>query len=207
MAAHPRAPWSVRPHEGNARFIRGHLDFASPLRKTFRKTSTWGGCNDDAKRERNSMTSRPTWSKPNTAIAVAKCLRLIVIATVVLALRVPAFGQDRMVLGPRQFERDTGAGAVLCLWSIYLSVQAETAACGLARRSVDDAIDEAIVAIDEFILANSSLHPTRAMLEDFKRRATDRISASRANVACRSLARAATLSIFAALVPTKSGHR
>jgi hypothetical protein len=117
-----------------------------------------------------------SWSTASTckaAIGVTKCLKLIVIATVLLALEVPALGQDRMVLGPRQFERDTGAGAVLCLWSIYLSVQAETAACGLAREPVDDAIDEAIIAIDEFILANSSLHPTRTMLEDFKRRAVE----------------------------------
>jgi len=119
------------------------------------------------------MTSRPTWSIRNSAIAVAMCLELIAIAAVVPALGVPAFGQDRMVLGPRQFERDNGAGAVLCAWSIYLSVQAETAACGLARRPVDDAIDEAIVAIDEFIMANSSLHPTRAALEAFKRRAAE----------------------------------
>src|SRR5258708_2715282 len=83
----------------------------------------------------------------------------------------PGGGQDRLVLGPRQFEEDkSGAGAVLCLWSIYLSVQAQTAACALPRRPVDDAIDQAIVAIDEFVLANSSLHPTRPMLEDFKRR-------------------------------------
>jgi hypothetical protein len=54
-----------------------------------------------------------------------------------------------------------------------LSVQAETAACKLARKESDDAIDEAIAAMDEFILANSSLKPTRAMLEDFKRRAAE----------------------------------
>ena len=89
-----------------------------------------------------------------------------------LALEVPVFGQDKMVLGPRQFETDrTGDGAVLCAWSIYLSIQAETAACGLTRRPTDDAIDEAIVEIDRFILANSSLHPTRAMLDEFKQRA------------------------------------
>ncbi len=34
-------------------------------------------------------------------------------------------------------------------------------------------MDEAIVAIDEFILANSSLHPTRQMLEEFKHRAAE----------------------------------
>jgi hypothetical protein len=103
-----------------------------------------------------------------------KRLTLMVIAAIGLALIAPAVGQDRMVLGPRQFEEDkSGAGAVLCLWSIYLSVQTQTAACALPRRPVDDAIDQAIVAIDEFVLANSSLHPTRPMLEDFKRRAAE----------------------------------
>jgi hypothetical protein len=107
------------------------------------------------------------------AIPFAKCLMLMVIGAVVLPLREPAFGQDQMILGPRQFERDTGGGAVLCAWSIFLSVQSQTAACEMARTPADDAIDEAIIAIDEFILANSSLHPTRAMLEDFKRRAAE----------------------------------
>jgi hypothetical protein len=106
----------------------------------------------------------------NPAIAAPRRLLLMVIAALGLALIVPAASQDRMVLGPRQFETDkSGAGAVLCVWSIYLSVQAKTAACALPRRPVDDAIDQAIVAIDDFILANSSLHPTKAMLEAFKR--------------------------------------
>jgi hypothetical protein len=102
-------------------------------------------------------------------------LRFLIIAmTGLLTLNLPALGQDRMVLGPRQFEVDkTGNGAVLCAWSVYLSIQAETAACGLTRRPSDDAMDEAIVAIDEFILANSSLRPTRAALEEFKRRAAE----------------------------------
>jgi hypothetical protein len=96
----------------------------------------------------------------------------IFIASLGLLLIEPVAGQDKMVLGPDQFKEDkSGAGAVLCTWSIYLSIQAETAACALSRRPVDDAIDQAIVAIDEFILANSSLHPTRAMLENFKRNA------------------------------------
>jgi hypothetical protein len=76
-----------------------------------------------------------------------------------------------MVLGPRQLERDTTTkGAVLCDWSFLLEIQTATAACGLARQPIDDAIDQAIVAIDEFILANSSLHPSRAALDEFKRR-------------------------------------
>ena len=106
---------------------------------------------------------------------MALLVTLVGLATFV----VPASGQDRMVLGPRQFEVDkTGDGAVLCAWSIYLSIQAETAACGLPRRPTDDAIDAAVVAIDQFILDNSSLHPTRAMLDDFKHRATESERAS-----------------------------
>jgi hypothetical protein len=112
-------------------------------------------------------------SMRNRAMA-PRCITLIVLATFGLVLIAPAIGQDRMVLGPNQFKEDTsGAGAVLCVWSIYLSVQAQTAACALPRRPVDDAIDQAIVAIDEFILANSSLHPTRPMLEKFKHDAAE----------------------------------
>jgi hypothetical protein len=97
---------------------------------------------------------------------------LIIAMTGLLAL--PALGQEKMVLGPRQFETDkTGNGAVLCTWSVYLGIQAETKVCELKRRPTDDAMDEAIVAIDEFILANSSLRPTRAALEEFKRRAAE----------------------------------
>jgi hypothetical protein len=99
---------------------------------------------------------------------------VVIAVASLLTLNLPVQGQDRMVLGPRQFEADkTGNGAVLCAWSIYLSIQAETVACGLTRRPTDDAIDSAIAAIDEFILANSSLHPTRAMLDEFKRRAAE----------------------------------
>jgi len=79
-----------------------------------------------------------------------------------------------MVLGPRQFEADrSGAGAVLCAWSIYLSVQNYMRSCAVAQSPADDVIDEAIVAIDDFILANSSLHPTRAALEAFRRRVAE----------------------------------
>jgi hypothetical protein len=95
---------------------------------------------------------------------------ICVIALVTLGL--PGRAQERMVLGPRQFEADkSGNGAVLCVWSVYLSVQAQTAACKLPRRPADDAMDDAVAEIDEFIIANSSLHPTHQMLEEFKRRA------------------------------------
>ena len=100
-------------------------------------------------------------------------LASLALVTAALASIPAAFAQDRMVLGPEQFKEDkSGAGAVLCVWSLYLSIQAETADCALPRRPVDDAIDQAIVAIDEFILANSSLHPTKTALQNFKRDAS-----------------------------------
>jgi hypothetical protein len=114
--------------------------------------------------------------------AIFNRLALIGASIVGISLTMPALGQDRMVLGPRQFEQDkSGAGAVLCAWSLYLSIQAQTAACALPRRPTDDAMDQATVAIDEFVLANSSLHPTRDAFESFKREATasDRDRASR----------------------------
>jgi hypothetical protein len=110
----------------------------------------------------------------STVIAILKRLKFVVIFVVVLTPSIVGSNEDRMVLGPRQFEYDkSGQGAVLCVWAIYLSVKSHTAVCGLARRPVDDAIDNAIAKIDEFIIANSSLHPSRAALEDFKRRAAE----------------------------------
>jgi hypothetical protein len=102
---------------------------------------------------------------------IEAALALIAVSFVVSSSAIAA---DRMILGPDQFKTDnTGAGAVLCVWGLYLSVQAETAACKLPRRPVDDAIDSAILAIDDFIIANSSLHPTRDMLDNFKRHAAE----------------------------------
>lgn len=109
-----------------------------------------------------------------SAASAARRKAWMIAAAISLALTASAKCEDRMVLGPDQFKEDkSGAGSVLCVWSLYLSVQALTAACALPRRPVDDAIDRAIVAIDEFILANSSLHPTRSMLEQFKREAAE----------------------------------
>src|SRR5437763_13982340 len=102
------------------------------------------------------------------ALAISMCLTLIV-ASVGPVLVLPAAAQDQFILGPRQLEEDkSGAGAVLCSWVILMSFQAQAAVCALPRQPIDDAMDEAIFAIDEFILANSSLHPTRNMIESFK---------------------------------------
>jgi hypothetical protein len=107
---------------------------------------------------------------PLTKIAIVT-LTILSCPFVGLGASKSAVGEDRMVLGPRQFATDKGAGAVLCAWSVYLSVRRQTTACAFSRQPVDDTIEEAITAIDGFIIANSSLHPTREMLEDFKRRA------------------------------------
>jgi hypothetical protein len=127
-----------------------------------------------ARPETATMQDVTIWRPPFTRIAVLILAKGIILSTFVavgLGLRTPAIAEDRIVLGPRQFETDKQGGAVLCVWSVYLSVRTLAKACDLPKQPVDEAIDEAIAAIDEFIIANSSLHPTQAMLEDFKRRA------------------------------------
>jgi restriction endonuclease Mrr len=105
------------------------------------------------------------------ARAAIRSLQAIVVAISLLAMRSPAIAEDKLILGPPQFEEDkSGKGAVLCNWAIFLGVQAGVSACSLPRRPVDDAIDRAVTSIDAFIISNSSLHPTPAMVEEFKRR-------------------------------------
>jgi hypothetical protein len=107
-------------------------------------------------------------------IYIRRFIKSVTTALFGLGLTVSAIAQDRMILGPRQFEYDkSGAGAVLCSWSLLLSIRTTSQACGMAKEPIDDAIDQAIAAIDEFIIENSSLRPTRAMLEDFKQRAAN----------------------------------
>jgi hypothetical protein len=102
---------------------------------------------------------------------LAKCFGLM--AFTILGLAVPAAGQDRTNPAPVT-EGDQKVGALGCTYAMWVLVQAVTAACGWARQPADDAIDEAIAAFDDFILANTSSHLTRPMLEDAKRHvATD----------------------------------
>jgi hypothetical protein len=106
----------------------------------------------------------------NLTLAGSACLTLIAVATITLWRVGPAVAQDELIFGSRQFEQDkSGAGAVLCSWVMLMSFQAQAAACAFPRQPIDDAMDEAIIAIDEFILANSSLHPSRNMIQSFKR--------------------------------------
>jgi hypothetical protein len=62
----------------------------------------------------------------------------------------------------------SGKDAVLCAWSLLLLVQTSTRVCGWQRQPVDDAIDQAVGDIDNFILANSSEHPSREALDKTK---------------------------------------
>jgi hypothetical protein len=131
--------------------------------------------------EKLGMKSQTRAVRDRIEFGIPKSIRLssIIGAIALLTLSAPVTAEDRMVFGPRQFEGDkSGKGAVLCAWSIYLDIQAEAKACKLSRRPTDDAMDEAIAEIDDFILANSSLHPTRPMLEEFKRRRAAQLETS-----------------------------
>jgi hypothetical protein len=63
----------------------------------------------------------------------------------------------------------SGKGAVLCVWWIFLAIQASPRVCEWQRQPVDDTIDKAVGDIDEFIIANASQHPDREALEKTKR--------------------------------------
>lgn len=67
----------------------------------------------------------------------------------------------------------SGKGAVLCLWSIYAGVQYTTRKCGWTRLAVDDAIDQAVVDIDQFIIDNMPTPVTQAQLDEMKRKDND----------------------------------
>jgi hypothetical protein len=81
---------------------------------------------------------------------------------------VPSAGQDQTNPAPMT-DGDWKVAALGCAHAIFVYARAVTAACGWARQPADDAIDEAIAAFDDFILANTSSHLTRPMLEDLKR--------------------------------------
>jgi hypothetical protein len=129
-------------------------------------------------------------------------LHMLAIIVGSFALVLPSRGEEKMVLGPKQFEFDrSGDGAVLCVWGLYLSVQTKTAMCELPRRPNDDAIDEAIVAIDEFILGNSSLKPTRTMLDEFKRRAASAETAQAKKAGLQNLCKSRDVEHFRSIPP------
>ncbi|MGA8495801.1 MAG: hypothetical protein WB764_09985 [Xanthobacteraceae bacterium] len=156
------------------------------------------------------MQTVTIWPAPFTRISIAalvKWIALSTFATVALGVTTPAVAEDRMVLGPRQFETDKQGGAVLCAWSIYLSVRTQTTACAFPPHPVDAVIDEAIAAIDEFIIANSSLHPTPAMLEDFKHRAAEADLRFARQAGMQKYCENNLLCTFGACLQMKSGHR
>ncbi len=80
---------------------------------------------------------------------------------------VPPAGENQTNPAPMT-EGDWKVAAMGCAYVIFLEVQERTAICGWARQPADEAIDEAIAAFDEFMLANSS-SLTRPMLEEIKR--------------------------------------
>jgi hypothetical protein len=66
----------------------------------------------------------------NRGNAVIFAMRFTLMILAIIALAVPAIGQDQMIPGPRQFERDnSGRGAVLCNWGHILIYSG--ANCGL----------------------------------------------------------------------------
>ena len=103
--------------------------------------------------------------------ASAKRIGLVTFA--ILALALPAAGQDRTKPAPTQRSYPPDSATIACSYGILLFSQVFTAYCGWTRRPADDAIDDAIAAIEDYVVANSSPPPTRPTLEDLKQRAAE----------------------------------
>jgi hypothetical protein len=67
----------------------------------------------------------------------------------------------------------TGKGAVLCLYEIYLGVQAATRMCGWERTKSDDAMDRGIAATEAFIAKNATIPSTLDHVEELKQSAAE----------------------------------
>jgi hypothetical protein len=104
---------------------------------------------------------RVTLFSCDNAIAFAKRFTLTMLTTIALAA--PGLGGDQKP------DKTVTRGEVFCAWSIYYPIQLRTAKCGLPRQPMDDAIDEAVTQLEEFILANFSNEITRPALENIKR--------------------------------------
>jgi hypothetical protein len=95
--------------------------------------------------------------------AIAFVRRSTLLTFAIVALTAPALGDDQ------KSGKAVTQGELMCALSIYVRIQIHTAICGIARRPIDDAIDEAIAEIEEFSLANFPDRITRSVLEDARR--------------------------------------
>jgi hypothetical protein len=75
---------------------------------------------------------------------------------------VPARGQQELL---PQLAMDFRNAAVLCAWDLDVIASTTVLACGRERQQADDAIDQAIAAMDDYIVANSSGNETKETLE------------------------------------------
>lgn len=79
----------------------------------------------------------------------------------------------------------SGKGGVLCVWGIYVTIEAVAERCALPDAPGTAAIREAIAEMDEFILKNSSVIRDRDALEAFRRKIQrEALSGAPASGAC-----------------------
>jgi hypothetical protein len=107
------------------------------------------------------MRLQATRLSRDNAVALVKRFTLTMFTAVVLTT--PGLADDQ------KSNRTVTRGEVFCAWSIYVPIQVRTANCGYPHQPMDDAIDEAVMQIEEFILVNFSNEITRPMLENIKR--------------------------------------
>ena len=89
----------------------------------------------------------------------------LVVATLILCLCQPVLAQDR-----RPQMDESGKGAVLCIWSIYVALHQGVELCELEVRDSDRAIASDIARIEAFILEHTTEGINQATLDDYKAR-------------------------------------
>lgn len=82
-----------------------------------------------------------------------------------MSLYLPVMAQD----GRPQMD-ESGQGAVLCMWSIYVGLNQGVEICALEPRASDADIADGITRIETFILEHTTQGITQATLDDHKAR-------------------------------------
>ena len=85
-------------------------------------------------------------------------------------LQQAALADDRKPLDYRQLKGDDKiSGQMLCALVLGIMTETIVANCKLTRKPADDAIDRAVLSIENYMIANSSQHPTQETFETLRK--------------------------------------
>ena len=108
-----------------------------------------------------------------SGIARNRLIAFVILTTASL-LPQTAISEGKKTVDFEQLRPDSRVSAqMLCALIVGITVQVIVADCNLPRKPVDAAIDRSIVAVEAFIIANSSQHPTQDTMTGLKQHMSD----------------------------------